>query len=100
VLRAEKIGEVPPAASLGAMKVASILAVARALQEAEVRYLVVGGVAVILHGYHRLTKELEEGLMLPLADPETLIELKNAAGRDRDLSDVLQLRRILEEEKK
>ncbi|MEM9080957.1 MAG: hypothetical protein AAGC74_09735 [Verrucomicrobiota bacterium] len=41
------------------MKVASILAVARALQEAEVKYLVVGGVAVNLYGHQRATKDLD-----------------------------------------
>lgn len=41
------------------MKVASIMAVARALQEAEVKYLVVGGVAVNAYGHVRATKNLD-----------------------------------------
>ena len=41
------------------MKVASLEAIFRALQEAEARYLVVGGIAVIAHGYVRLTKDLD-----------------------------------------
>src|SRR5450755_2835395 len=41
------------------MKVASLEAIFCALQEAEARYLVVGGIAVIAHGYVRLTKDLD-----------------------------------------
>jgi hypothetical protein len=41
------------------VKVASLEAIFRALQEAHARYLVVGGVAVIAHGYVRLTKDLD-----------------------------------------
>ncbi|MCE0521533.1 MAG: hypothetical protein LV480_01310 [Methylacidiphilales bacterium] len=41
------------------MKVASLEAIFRALQEAEARYLVVGGIAVVAHGYVRLTKDLD-----------------------------------------
>jgi hypothetical protein len=41
------------------MKVASLEAIFSALQEAEARYLVVGGIAVIAHGYVRLTKDLD-----------------------------------------
>ncbi len=41
------------------MEVRSIEAIVRALNEAQVRYLIVGGVAVIAHGYERLTKDLD-----------------------------------------
>jgi len=41
------------------MKVKSLEAIFRALQEADARYLVVGGMAVIAHGYVRLTKDLD-----------------------------------------
>lgn len=41
------------------MKLESILAVARALDDAGVRFLVAGGVAVNLHGYSRLTQDLD-----------------------------------------
>jgi len=51
------------------MKVASLEAIFRALQDAEARYLVVGGLAVIAHGYVRLTKDLD--LVLDLS-PESL----------------------------
>jgi len=41
------------------VKLNSLEAIFRALQEAEARYLVVGGVAVIAHGYVRLTEDLD-----------------------------------------
>ncbi len=41
------------------MKKSTILLVAKALQDAGVRYLVVGGVAVNLHGHQRHTKDLD-----------------------------------------
>jgi hypothetical protein len=41
------------------VKLKSLEAIFRALQEADARYLVVGGVAVIAHGYVRLTKDLD-----------------------------------------
>jgi len=57
------------------MKVASLEAIFRALQEAEARYLVVGGIAVIAHGYVRLTKDLD--LVLDLSS-EALPRALNA----------------------
>lgn len=41
------------------MKLASIEAIVRALNHAQVRYIVVGGVAVIAHGYVRFTQDLD-----------------------------------------
>ena len=41
------------------MKLASLEAIFRALQESEARYLVVGGLAVIAHGYVRMTKDID-----------------------------------------
>jgi hypothetical protein len=41
------------------VKLMSLEAIFRALQEAEARYLVVGGVAVIAHGYVHLTQALD-----------------------------------------
>ncbi len=49
------------------MKVASLEAVFRALNEARVRYVVVGGLAVIAHGYVRLTQDLD--LVVALDEP-------------------------------
>lgn len=41
------------------MKLASLEAIARALEDANVPYLIVGGVAVNAHGYGRLTQDLD-----------------------------------------
>lgn len=41
------------------MKVASFEAVVRALNEAGVRFIVVGGIAVIAHGYGRATRDVD-----------------------------------------
>ncbi len=41
------------------MKLASLEIIFRALNEARVRYLVVGGLAVNAHGYQRLTNDLD-----------------------------------------
>lgn len=41
------------------MKFESIIAVFKALDDAGVRFLVAGGVAVNLHGYARMTQDLD-----------------------------------------
>ncbi len=41
------------------MEVRSVEAIVRALNEAQVRYLIVGGLAVIAHGYERLTRDVD-----------------------------------------
>jgi predicted nucleotidyltransferase len=41
------------------MKLADVEAILRALNDAEVRYLIVGGLAVIAHGYVRLTVDVD-----------------------------------------
>jgi hypothetical protein len=46
------------------MEARSVEAVIRALNEADVRYLVVGGLAVVAHGYLRLTKDIDLVLAL------------------------------------
>lgn len=51
------------------MRASSIIAVLQALETAGVRYLVVGGLAVIAHGYLRTTRDLD--LVVELA-PENL----------------------------
>jgi hypothetical protein len=51
------------------MKVASLEAIFCALQEAQARYLVVGGLAVMAHGYRRFTEDLD--LVLDLS-PDSL----------------------------
>jgi predicted nucleotidyltransferase len=51
------------------MKVASFEAVVRALNEAGVRFIVVGGIAVIAHGYGRNTRDVDIVIQL---QPETI----------------------------
>ena len=51
------------------MKVASVEAIAGALSDAKVRYLVAGGVAVNAHGYLRMTNDLDIVIHL---DPDNL----------------------------
>jgi hypothetical protein len=51
------------------MKTASITAIFRCLHEARVRYIVVGGLAVIEHGFLRQTKDVD--LVIEL-DPENI----------------------------
>lgn len=41
------------------MKISSLTAIFHALNRADVRYLIAGGVAVNLHGYQRLTHDLD-----------------------------------------
>ena len=41
------------------MEVRSIETIVKALNDAKVKYLIVGGVAVVAHGYERLTKDLD-----------------------------------------
>lgn len=60
------------------MKLDSVQAILRALGEADVRFLVAGGLAVNAHGYHRFTKDLD--LVVEL-DPESVRGLYDALGR-------------------
>jgi len=41
------------------MEVRSIETIVKALNDAKVKYLIVGGVAVVAHGYERFTKDLD-----------------------------------------
>ena len=106
------------------MKLASFEAIVRSFDEAGVRYLVAGGLAVNAHGYMRLTKDVDlvldlrpdnvkralhalDGLgyrpTVPVAaaqfaDPEQRWRwMKEAAGRAQDRIDIEHLRATLEE---
>lgn len=46
------------------MKVASVASIVRALNEANVRYLIVGGLAVNAHGYLRFTNDIDVVIQL------------------------------------
>ena len=59
------------------MKVSSIESIARVLNDAKVPFVVVGGVAVVAHGYGRQTQDLD--LVMPL-DPGTLRRAVAALG--------------------
>ena len=41
------------------MEIRSVKAIVKSLNDAQVQYLIVGGVAVVAHGYERLTKDLD-----------------------------------------
>ena len=62
------------------MKVASLEAIFRTLQEAHSRYLVVGGVAVIAHGYVRFTKDLDLVLDLSTESLRQSLEALQSLG--------------------
>jgi hypothetical protein len=67
---------------IGKMKVKSLEAIFRALQEAQARYLVVGGMAVVAHGYVRLTEDLDLVLDLsPDCLPRALTTLESLGYR-------------------
>ena len=55
------------------MKLASLEAIARALNDASVPFLIAGGVAVNAHGYGRLTQDLAD-----------IDELRRLHGEDSD----------------
>jgi hypothetical protein len=60
------------------MTKASLIAITKALNDSGVRYLVVGGIAVIAHGYVRSTKDVD--LMIQLNE-ENLLKALNALGQ-------------------
>lgn len=62
------------------MKLASIEAIARALDGVGVRYLVVGGVAVALHGYSRATYDLDLVVQLAPANVIAAFRALSALG--------------------
>lgn len=59
------------------MEVRSVEAIVRALNEANVRYLIVGGLAVNAHGYERLTDDVD--LVIGL-EPDNVIRGLRALG--------------------
>ena len=58
----------------------------KSLNDNGVRYLVVGGYAVALHGYPRYTKDIDVWI-----DSESLKRNKKASGRHQDLADLENL---------
>ncbi len=62
------------------MKLASLEAVFRTLKAADVRYLVVGGLAVIAHGYVRFTQDLDLVISLDDANARAAMEALERLG--------------------
>jgi hypothetical protein len=73
------------------------LDVFKSLNRRKVKYVVIGGVAAVVHGVPRATFDLDllieatirtNGVSIPLASRKDLIRSKRAAGRLVDLEDV------------
>src|SRR3972149_3791038 len=114
-LRAAAREEVDLRLSCRAMKLASFDALVSALQQAGVRYLIAGGLAVNAHGYLRFTKDVDvvvqlvpDNIARALAKSlgriegrfvtiPTLIRMKQAADRPQDRIDIEYLRKRLED---
>lgn len=62
------------------MKLADIEAILRALNGAEVRYLIVGGLAVVAHGYLRFTQDIDIVLSLERDNVLRAMNALNAIG--------------------
>lgn len=69
-----------------------------ALIHEKVRYILVGGFSVILHGYSRTTGDMDisvifedEKLKIRVIHKNDLIEAKKNAGRSKDLDDLENL---------
>src|SRR3989304_282433 len=52
-----------------------------ALNRAGIKYIVVGGCAVILHGYYRTTHDID---LIVDAAPETIHKMKEVADKDKE----------------
>ena len=88
------------------MKVASFEAIVRALNDAKVPFIVVGGIAVNTHGYgpfnfeeeyrSALLVESSPGLFTRIVQYKTLLRMKSEASRSRDLADISELRLLHE----
>ena len=62
------------------MEIRSIEKIVRALQEASVRYLVVGGLAVNAHGYSRMTRDIDLVIQLEPSNTQRGLEALLQAG--------------------
>ncbi len=81
----------------------------RLLHEHGVQFVVIGGEAVIFHGYPRYTGDVDfnqawdgrvpatlSGIELNFLGVEELVAAKEAAGRPKDLEDLRYLKRLLD----
>ncbi|MFN0314850.1 MAG: hypothetical protein ACKVQA_07425 [Burkholderiales bacterium] len=62
------------------MKLASLEAIMRALNEAQTRYLIVGGLAVAAHGYGRVTFDVDLVVQLQTANVQRAISALETLG--------------------
>lgn len=63
----------------------------RKLNDAGVRYAIVGGMAVNLHGHIRMTADLDI-----ILEQEDLIKMKEVTGRDHDKADIRRLKILID----
>ena len=73
------------------MKRRSVDAIVGALNVANVRYLVAGGLAVVAHGYVRFTADIDVIVDLEASNVLRAVTLKQRAGRPQDLLDLEKL---------
>ena len=78
------------------IKVKSFRDVLKALHEYEVDYILVGGLAVILHDVPRVTEDID---IFVKRDAENLRKLKEGTLRKIDQADVIMLKEKLEGKK-
>jgi hypothetical protein len=84
------------------MKRDSVVAIVQALNEMEVQYLIVGGLAVVAHGYLRLTADVDLILAPDTGNLERavdaisddLIQLKTLSNRPEDKADIEKLKQL------
>ena len=62
------------------MEIRSIEAIVRELEEASVRYLIVGGLAVNAHGYSRMTRDVDLVIQLESSNAQRGLEALLGAG--------------------
>ncbi len=62
------------------MKLADVEAILRALNDADVRYLIVGGLAVVAHGYVRATVDVDIVLSLEESNARSAMQALTAIG--------------------
>ena len=73
------------------MTASSVATLVRALNDAGVRYLIAGGLAVAAHGHLRFTADVMDvapGVPATFVGRQDLLAMKRRAGRPQDLADI------------